>query len=854
MEVELAAPDIEVDSISLALSADPGASDSGTFSVSNLGTGPLEVVVRVSQDSTTLAYMVNSARERLERMYLMGSIESGVGKPEQEPQITIDNPFVTTVDELRQAEKNDELLARKIRSEEKKTGPGYVLESTRNDPPVIDAVGDSCANPYIIPESFPYTDSGNTCGMQDVCDITGDNSTETIYEMTITSSRTLTVSLCDSDPDFDTKLAVFQNNCCTGPGTEFAYNDDWCDWQSEITALFIPGVYYIVVDGYGGECGDYVLDIFDYVPPVCDPVETLTFGPGYSPVTGTHTTTCGYEDDWFNTCLGFWDTGEDVIVELVVTGDVCVNITLDPHGTTWSAFAIDDSCPLDASTCIASSGVVVGGDPHGVGNVQLTAGTYYILIDIRLDDCIPDYTLIIEECPPAPSNDNCGRASLISGPYPTTVQGTTRGATIDCPGVLDWEAVWYKIDLPYTQNNLEISYCGPTYEIPSCGNIIYNDCSDCTDFRVSDDFMYIDCGNGSRNPVISWYNVPGPGLIYLPVYTRSPMDFSLSINVTELIPCEMSCPPNAYIEDELCGYDLNGGCNMPYPMFEPLTTPNTVCGTAWSDGTLRDTDWYQIALTEPSLVTISGTAEFPLQLMWIDAGSQDCYDFEVEDIIEVDACSTGTIIETVPAGVYWLWAGPSEWSNQPCDGSGKYGNDYQIDINWQTLWLTTDVSGFTIPENGTPVDIEVIGNASNLTQGVYAGNIILATNDIDDLTCLVPVTFVVGGGLCEYVPGDVNRDDLFNTLDITFGINYFTGGEEPLFACECTAGNVWYVSGDVNNSCHYNGMDITYGVYYFKGGPAPQPCADCPPINITSEDSSLLRYESKNKGKGRQDR
>jgi hypothetical protein len=78
-------------------------------------------------------------------------------------------------------------------------------------------------------------------------------------------------------------------------------------------------------------------------------------------------------------------------------------------------------------------------------------------------------------------------------------------------------------------------------------------------------------------------------LIYLPVYTRSPMDFSLSVNVIELVPCEMSCPPNAYIEGELCGYDLNGGCNMLYPMFEPLSNPNTICGTAWSDGTLRDT-------------------------------------------------------------------------------------------------------------------------------------------------------------------------------------------------------------------------------------------------------------------------
>ncbi|UCE64937.1 MAG: carboxypeptidase regulatory-like domain-containing protein [Candidatus Zixiibacteriota bacterium] len=94
-----------------------------------------------------------------------------------------------------------------------------------------------------------------------------------------------------------------------------------------------------------------------------------------------------------------------------------------------------------------------------------------------------------------------------------------------------------------------------------------------------------------------------------------------------------------------------------------------------------------------------------------------------------------------------------------------------------------------------------------------------------------PVYFVdeLPPGECDYIVGDVNGSDSYNGLDITYGVNFFKGGPDPAYECECTAGNIWYVSGDVNASCSYNGLDITYGVAYFKGGPDPIPCGDCPP-------------------------
>ncbi|UCE66786.1 MAG: hypothetical protein JSU85_01890 [Candidatus Zixiibacteriota bacterium] len=83
---------------------------------------------------------------------------------------------------------------------------------------------------------------------------------------------------------------------------------------------------------------------------------------------------------------------------------------------------------------------------------------------------------------------------------------------------------------------------------------------------------------------------------------------------------------------------------------------------------------------------------------------------------------------------------------------------------------------------------------------------------------------------CDYVTGDVNGSDSYNGLDITYGVNFFKGGPDPL--CEdCPLCPGWWYCGDVNDSCSYNGLDITYGVNYFKGGADPIHCADCPPTN-----------------------
>ncbi|UCC78891.1 MAG: DUF11 domain-containing protein [Candidatus Zixiibacteriota bacterium] len=86
-----------------------------------------------------------------------------------------------------------------------------------------------------------------------------------------------------------------------------------------------------------------------------------------------------------------------------------------------------------------------------------------------------------------------------------------------------------------------------------------------------------------------------------------------------------------------------------------------------------------------------------------------------------------------------------------------------------------------------------------------------------------------------YVVGDVNGDDVYNGMDITYGVAYFKGGSDPFCGgLVCPPHPSFWVCGDVNGSCSYNGLDITYGVEYLKMNPNfPEliPCGDCPPAD-----------------------
>ncbi|MFH1278644.1 MAG: hypothetical protein ABIK65_09715 [Candidatus Eisenbacteria bacterium] len=126
--------------------------------------------------------------------------------------------------------------------------------------------GETCASAYVI-TSLPFNDTGATCDNSNdydaVCPYSGSTSPDVVYSWTANFTGTLDIDLCGSF--YDTKVYVYENAC----GSLYACNDDYyfdATCGTYVSAIFgMPvtsgNTYYIVIDGYGGDCGEYLLAV-----------------------------------------------------------------------------------------------------------------------------------------------------------------------------------------------------------------------------------------------------------------------------------------------------------------------------------------------------------------------------------------------------------------------------------------------------------------------------------------------------------------------------------------------------------------------------------------------------------------
>jgi hypothetical protein len=229
--------------------------------------------------------------------------------------------------------------------------------------PIVDRVpiftefqgGDTCAAAVDL-GTLPATVDGTTLGFADdydeVCPFTGSTSPDVVYSYTPATNMTVIASLCvpGTNTNYDTKLYIYEGSC---PGTVTQCNDDACsspqaDFVSEFSADLTAGTtYYFVVDGYGGDAGNYTLQVEEFItqecpcPPDADldegAIDTTCGNPGETDMSGgcnmdpsgatgfvqiaCNTTICGttstFDDpvigpsrdtDWFNLVLPVADT------------------------------------------------------------------------------------------------------------------------------------------------------------------------------------------------------------------------------------------------------------------------------------------------------------------------------------------------------------------------------------------------------------------------------------------------------------------------------------------------------------------------------------------------------------------
>jgi len=137
-------------------------------------------------------------------------------------------------------------------------------------PPEETKQGGDTINDATVIGGLPYTDTGTTAGFVDdydeVCPFTGSTSPDVVYTFTPGSDVNVLVDLCGSS--YDTKLYVYDAGLALVACNDDFYYDDVCGaYVSAIENLPLLGgmQYYIIVDGYGGDFGDYVLHVFEYV-------------------------------------------------------------------------------------------------------------------------------------------------------------------------------------------------------------------------------------------------------------------------------------------------------------------------------------------------------------------------------------------------------------------------------------------------------------------------------------------------------------------------------------------------------------------------------------------------------------
>lgn len=262
---------------------------------------------------------------------------------------------------------------------------------------------------------------------------------------------------------------------------------------------------------------------------------------------------------------------------------------------------------------------------------------------------------------------------------PYNDSGTTAGYVDDYAGTCLYDNgapdVVYRLVVPAGVTGITVSLCGSSYDT---GVYIYN--SSMTQIACNDDY----CGLQSQLD-----NVPVTAgqTYYIIVDGYSSASGAYVISVEAYVPCVLTCPAGAFLENEPPLVDnyvdnWNGGCNTPGYPFETIlseTGDTVLCGVSgWylsSGSNYRDTDWYILEMGNSGSIEITFDAEYATYIF--ELSPQDCASVAVAQQATGGPCSeTFMTISGYPAqGHVWFWVGPTVFAD-PDGGDNMY--DYIV--------------------------------------------------------------------------------------------------------------------------------------------------------------------------------
>jgi len=558
----------------------------------------------------------------------------------------------------------------------------------------LDQGGEDCASATAI-ASIPFAVVGTTAGYADnydeVCPYGPHTSPDVVYSYVCTANMYVDISLCNDGPtdtDYDTKLFVYEDVCqVSGDGNPpYACNDDACQspgyavgpYNSEILGLALTSghTYYIVVDGYGGESGNYYLTIDPgnpWDPDLPCPANSIFSQPPFN------------ADEGWNLMVSDIRSGATSPIELIRFESYAVDEPIcDIHwwgttgyhnGTAWQicnedpmTFSIkfypDNAGLPGAAACTYTATVA----RQATGVMYGTWPLYY-------------YSLVLDPC----CFQLSGWLSIegISDPNTCWFMWAAAGigdsySIYNYPSTSQWYSYTYDMAVCLTPGDEEIygACCYP-------------------DWTCADNVLSTDC-------------IALGGTFYA-------NQLCADIPCDPPVECVVECPVGGTPESEICPNTTNDGCNMDVPAFEPIACDQTVCGQVWCDGSTRDTDWYQITLAAPTEVTLTFQGEFQAVAGFVDF--PPCMDATTPGVCDLvtaiapyvvlDSCVEGQVSACLPAGTWWLFVSAAEFYVIDC-------RDYYLTVTCAPCTVPVAACCYGDPSNPdcadlTECDCELLG-------------------------------------------------------------------------------------------------------------------------------------------------
>jgi hypothetical protein len=221
-----------------------------------------------------------------------------------------------------------------------------------------------------------------------------------------------------------------------------------------------------------------------------------------------------------------------------------------------------------------------------------------------------------------PNNDDCARATVLSGAFPLVATAALSNATAEWSPVLheasfietmgSRRGLWYRVT--GTGHTMTADTCASPLiggsQIPDTVMMVLGGTCDGLTRVGFDDDVGVSCGTGSgveRRSRVSWCSEFGaPYFVWIAPFNSGPAGFTFTLTVVDGAPCTGAasvgvCTPwsGAANTEELeppFGPALDDGCDSLSARFRDLFVgfPTTVArGHARGVGTSRDIDWYR---------------------------------------------------------------------------------------------------------------------------------------------------------------------------------------------------------------------------------------------------------------------